>query len=171
MKTLYSEADIARRITALGEEIAGHYQGAFTLAPILTGGFVLGADLARAVYRAGGDAKIDFLQLASYGTAQTSSGVVKLIKDFNRPVEGERILLVDDVLDSGRSLYFASKMLEDRGAADVKICVAVDKKSKRAEQVTADFVAFETDADAFLVGYGMDNAEFKRGLPDICLVE
>ena len=168
MRVLYTEEEIARRIDDLGQEIAAHYDGSFTMAPILTGGFVIGADLARAVFRAGGDAKIDFLQLASYGHARESSGVVKLIKDFNRPVAGERILLVDDVLDSGRSLFYASKMLAERGAADVKICVAVDKKSERAEAVHADFVAFEAGADAFLVGYGMDDAEHKRGLPAIC---
>ncbi len=167
MRVLFSEEKIANRIEELAKDIVQYYDGPFTLAPILTGGFVFGADLARAVNKAGGDAKIDFLQLASYGDAKESSGIVKLIKDFNRPVKGQRILLVDDVLDSGRSLYFASKMLVERDVADVKICVAVDKHSPRAESVTADFAAFEAGAEDFLVGYGMDDKEFKRGLPYI----
>ncbi len=167
MRTLFSEEEIAARLEELGREITDYYDGPFTMAPVLTGGFVFGADLARAVTRAGGDPKIDFLQLASYGEKRTSSGVVKLIKDFNRPVEGERILLVDDVLDSGRSVYFATKMLEERNVKEVKICVAVDKKSARAAPAKADFAAFEAGEDDFLVGYGMDDAERLRGVPFI----
>ncbi len=170
MRILYTEEQIAQRLEDLGREIVEYFDGPFTMAPILTGGFVFGADLARAVSKAGGDAKIDFLQLASYGEKRISSGVVKLIKDFNRPVEGERILLVDDVLDSGHSIFFATKMLQDRGAKDVKTCVAVDKHSARAAPVKADYAAFEAHADDFLVGYGMDDAESKRGLPYIAAV-
>lgn len=165
MEILFSEAEIANRVDQLGREIAEHYKGqAFVLAPVLTGGFMFGADLARAVTRHGGDPEIDFVQLASYGSEKFSSGVVELLKDFSHPVEGKHILLVDDVLDSGRSLYYAKDMLKTRDAADIKTCVAVDKKTGRAANITADFAAFEAGPEHFLVGYGMDDAGKKRGL-------
>lgn len=167
MKTLFTEAQIASRLEALAADIVARLPASFVLAPILTGGFVFGADLARAISKAGGDPEVDFLQIASYGEKQVSSGVVKLLKDFNRPVDGKHILLVDDVLDSGRSLFFARKLLEERNAAGIHISVAVDKKTGRAEDVHADFAAFEAGADDFLVGYGMDDAGLKRSLPFI----
>lgn len=167
MRVLFSEEKIAARLDALGQQVAAHFQGPFVLAPILTGGFVFGADLARAVSRAGGDASIDFVKLASYGDKTSSSGIVKLEKDFSQVVKGKRVLLVDDVLDSGRSLFFATKMLEERGAAEIRIAVAVDKRTGRAEPVEADFAAFEAGPDDFLVGYGMDDAGTKRGVPFI----
>lgn len=167
MRTLFTEDQIQKRLDDLGKDIAAHFDGPFILAPILTGGFIFGADLARAVYRAGGDATIDFVKLASYGDKQSSSGIVKLEKDFSRDVEGERVLLVDDVLDSGRSLFFATKMLQERRAAEIRIAVAVDKRTGRAEPVEADFAAFTAGPDDFLVGYGMDDAGKKRGMPTI----
>ena len=167
MRTLFSEEQIANRIDELGKEIAAHFNGPFVLAPILTGGFIFGADLARAVFRAGGDATIDFVKLASYGDKQASSGIVKLEKDFSRDVTGKRVLLVDDVLDSGRSLFFATQMLREREAGEIRIAVAVDKRTGRAEPVEADFRAFEAGPDDFLVGYGMDDAGQKRGMPII----
>lgn len=167
MRILYTEQEIATRVAALGGEIHAALGDDFTLVPILTGGFVFGADLARAITRAGGDCVIDTLHLASYGDKHTSSGVVKLLKDLTRPVEGRTVLLVDDVLDSGRSLYFAAKLMEERGAAAVKICVAVDKQTGRAEPVETDWAAFTAGPDDFLVGYGMDDKGLKRGLPFI----
>ncbi len=164
MDILFSAEQIAARVDALGKEIADHYSGPFVLAPVLTGGFMFGADLARAVTRHGGDPEIDFVQLASYGGEHFSSGVVELIKDFTHPVEGKNILLVDDVLDSGRSLFYAKDMLQSRNVADVKCCVAVDKKTGRAANISADFAAFEAGPEHFLVGYGMDDKGFKRGL-------
>lgn len=167
MRILYTEDDIAVRVAGLGVEVCEQLGEGFILVPILTGGFVFGADLARAVTRAGGDCRIDTLHLASYGDKHTSSGVVKLLKDLTKPVEGQTVLLVDDVLDSGRSLYFATKLMEERGAATVKVAVAVDKHTGRAEPVEADFAAFTAGPDDFLVGYGMDDAGLKRGLPYI----
>ncbi len=164
MKVLFSTQEIAKRVDELGKQIASFYDGPFVLAPVLTGGFMFGADLARAITRHGGDPEIDFVQLASYGTDRFSSGVVELIKDFTHPVEGKRILLVDDVLDSGRSLYYAKDMLLNRDVKDVKTCVAVDKKTGRAANITADFAAFEAGPEHFLVGYGMDDKGLKRGL-------
>lgn len=179
MRILYTEDEIKTRVARLGEQVWADMGPEFTLVPILTGGFVFGADLARAVTRAGGDCIIDMLHLASYGDRHTSSGVVKLIKDLTRPVEARHVLLVDDVLDSGRSLYFASRLMEERGAASVRIAVAVDKQGgkqpashtpaqpERAEEVHADYAAFTAGTDDFLVGYGMDDKGLRRGLPFI----
>ena len=167
MRTLYSQSEIAARVAALGREVVTDLGSDFTLVPILTGGFIFGADLARAVSEAGGDPVLDTLHLASYGDRRTSSGIVKLLKDLTKPVEGRTVLLVDDVLDSGRSLYFASQLMEERGAARIARCVAVDKKTGRAVDVEAEHAAFTAGPDDFLVGYGMDDGGHKRALPFI----
>ncbi len=167
MRILFSEDQIAARVDDLAKQIIADYPLGLILAPVLTGGFVFGSDLARAICRNGGDAHIDFVQLASYGNEKTSTGIVKLLKDFSHPVAGKHVLLVDDVLDSGRSLYFATELLREKQVASVKTCVAVDKKTGRAEEIVADYAAFEAGPDDFLVGYGMDDSGAKRGLPYI----
>ena len=167
MEILFDEARIARRTEALAGEIVRDLGPHFVLAPILTGGFVFGADLARALVRAGADPEIDFVQLASYGAGRESSGLVRVVKDFTSDMADQTVLLVDDVLDSGRSLAHAVAMLRDRRAARVAIAVAVRKDKPRAVPVEVDYAAFEAPGDAFLVGYGMDDAGGKRGLPGI----
>ena len=167
MDILFDAGAIAARTEALGREVVGALGPRFVLAPVLTGGFVFGADLARAVARAGGDPEIDFVGLASYGDARESSGMVRVVKDFGLPLEGRTVLLVDDVLDSGRSLAHAKEMLAGKGAGRVAVAVAVRKDKPRAVPVEADFAAFEAPPDAFLVGYGMDEAGLKRGVPEI----
>jgi hypoxanthine phosphoribosyltransferase len=171
MRKLFSEAEIAARVEGLAAEIVADLGPSFVLAPVLTGGFVFGADLARALHRAGADPEIDFVQLASYGGARESSGLVRVVKDFTAPMAGQTVLLVDDVLDTGRSLAHATEMLRERKAARVAIAVAVDKKAERAAKVRADYAAFTAPGDAFLVGYGMDDAGLARGLPWIGAVE
>ncbi|MBB4658593.1 phosphoribosyltransferase [Parvularcula dongshanensis] len=170
MKELFTPEQIAARTDALAGEIIERLGTDFILAPVLTGGFVFAADLVRALVRHGADPQVDFVQLASYGDARSSSGLVRVIKDFTGPVEGRTVLLVDDVLDSGRSLAHASRILEDKGVKRAWIAVAVDKQATRAAHVTADFAAFTAPGDAFLVGYGMDDAGGKRGLPYIGVV-
>ena len=170
MTPLFTTEEIAERIDALAARIVADLGTDFVLAPVLTGGFVFGADLARALFRHGADPHIDFVQLASYGDARTSSGLVRVVKDFQGPLEGRTVLLVDDVLDSGRSLAHASRMLEERRAARARIAVAVDKQARRAAEVVADYAAFTAPGDAFLVGYGMDDSGGKRGLPWIGVV-
>ena len=167
MDILFDETAIASRTDEIARHIAADLGTDFVLAPVLTGGFVFGADLARALSRAGADPEIDFVQLASYGAGRESSGLVRVIKDFTHTVKGQTVLLVDDVLDSGRSLAHAKAMLAERGAARVAIAVAVRKDKPRAVAVEADYAAFDAPGDAFLVGYGMDDAGGKRGLPGI----
>lgn len=171
MRTLHSEEEIRRRIDALAAEIVRTMPKDFLMAPVLTGAFVFAADLLRALHRLGCDPAVDFVQLSSYGGARASSGVVTLIKDFTAPLEGRSVLLIDDVLDTGRSLHFAKNMVLDRGAAAAKIGVLVRKATGRSADIDADFVGFEVGADDFIVGYGMDDDGRTRGLPFIGVVD
>ncbi|MEO0880842.1 MAG: phosphoribosyltransferase family protein [Pseudomonadota bacterium] len=170
MRTLYSEQDLHARIEALAEEIAGDMPRDFLMAPVLTGAFIFAADLIKALYRRGCDPVVDFVQLSSYGGARSSSGVVKLLKDFSVDLEGKSVLIIDDVLETGRSLHFAKRMVLERGAVDARICVLVRKDTERNEDITVDYVGFEAGGDDFLVGYGMDDADYKRGAPFIGVV-
>lgn len=167
MRTLYTEQDIAARIDAIADDIVRDHPEQFVLAPVLTGAFIFAADLIRALSAKGADPEIDFVQLSSYGGARASSGVVKLLKDFSIDVNGKAVVIVDDVLDTGRSLHFAQAMAAERGAASAKICVLVRKATGRSADVEADYVGFEASAEDFLVGYGMDDDGRRRGLPFI----
>jgi hypoxanthine phosphoribosyltransferase len=167
MRVLHSEAAIRTRIEALAGEIRKDYPGDFLMAPVLTGAFLFAADLVRALHRLGADPLVDFVQLSSYGGARASSGVVRLLKDFSVDLEGKHVLVVDDVLDTGRSLHFAKNMVLDRGAASAKICVLVRKATGRSADIDADYVGFEATAEEFIIGYGMDDDGRGRGLPFI----
>jgi hypoxanthine phosphoribosyltransferase len=171
MRILHSEQDVRARIDALAADIAASMPQDFLMAPVLTGAFIFAADLLRALYRLGCDPFVDFVQLSSYGGARASSGVVTLLKDFSVPLEGRSVLLIDDVLDSGRSLHFAKNMVLDRGAADARICVLVRKATGRSADIDADHVGFEAAADDFIVGYGMDDDGRTRGLPFIGVID
>lgn len=164
MKVLFSADDIAARTNAMAEDIARDLPADFIMAPVLTGAIIFAADLLRAITRVGHDPLVDTVQLSSYGGARASSGVVTLLKDFSLDLEGKSVLLVDDVLDTGRSLHFAKRMVYDRGAREAKIAVLVRKNTGRGEDIDADYVGFEAEADDFLVGYGMDDDGHKRGL-------
>ncbi|GJL90419.1 phosphoribosyltransferase [Hyphococcus sp.] len=165
MRTLFTEDQIAKRVDEMAAEMARDLPADFLLAPVLTGAFIFAADLLRALYRHGADPFVDFVQLSSYGGARASSGVVTLLKDFSVDVKGKTVLLLDDVLDTGRSLHFGQGMIEDRGAAAVKTCVFVKKLTGKADDIKCDYIGFEADPDDFLIGYGMDDAGRLRGVP------
>ena len=165
MRTLYTEDQIAARIDEMAQEIARDLPADFLMAPVLTGAFIFAADLLRALYRHNSDPYVDFIQLSSYGGARSSSGVVTLLKDFSIDLTDKTVLLVDDVLDTGRSLHFGKGMILDRGAKDVKTCVFVKKQTGHAEDIACDYIGFEAKADDFLIGYGMDDDGRKRGVP------
>ena len=136
------------------------------LAAILKGSFVFAADLIRALHHAGMRPQIDFITLSSYRTGTESSGTVEITRDVTDAVEGRTILLIDDILESGRTVAFARNRLLGRGAADVKLCVLLDKRGKRETEIVADFVGFVCP-DRFVVGYGLDYAHYFRELPFI----
>ena len=170
METLFTQNQIAERCAAVGRDIVRDLGPRFVLAPVLTGGFVFGADLLRSVQSAGGDPEVDFVQLASYGVDRESSGLVRVVRDFSLNLEGCTVLLVDDVLDSGRSLAHAKTMLDTHNAKRVAVAVAVTKENARKVPIKADYTLFRTSGDAFLIGYGMDDAGLKRGLPSIGVI-
>jgi hypoxanthine phosphoribosyltransferase len=170
MRTLHSEAEVRARIDGLAGEIARTMPADFLMAPVLTGAFIFAADLLRALNALGRDPLVDFVQLSSYGGARASSGVVTLLKDFSVPLQGRSVLLIDDVLDTGRSLHFAKNMVLDRGAAEARICVLVRKATGHSADIKADFVGFEAKGEDFIIGYGMDDGGRKRGLPFIGVV-
>ena len=131
--------------------------------------FIFAADLIRALHRQGLEPEIDFIFLASYGTG-TTGGTVEILRDVESAIEGRDVVIVDDILDSGRTLLFAKERLAARGARSVRACVLLDKKARRLESVTADFTGFECP-NRFVVGYGMDIANRYRELPFIGVIE
>ncbi len=164
VEIIFSPADIAARLDVLAREIAAAKLEPLMVVAVLKGSFVFAADLIRAMHRSGLEPEVDFLTLSSYKKSRVSSGTVEILRDLDLPVEGRNILLVDDVLDSGRTLVFAKDLLSARGAKSVRTCVLLDKKVARAVNVGADFRAFECE-DVFVVGYGMDAAHRFRELP------
>jgi len=170
IKVLYNEDTIARRIDELADEIAtSNYQNLLVV-PVLKGSFVFAADLIRCMHRAGLAPEIEFIHLSSYGTGTKSSGQVRVLRDVESDVTGRDILLVDDILESGRTLAFARKQLSERGANRVEVAALLDKPGHRAADIDADHVGFVCP-DKFVVGYGMDVANAWRELPFIGYVE
>ncbi len=167
---LFDERQIAERVELLAAEIANSLPRELVLVVVLKGAFVFGADLMRALDRAGLVLRIEFLRLSSYGHARESSGVVRPIGPLPENVAGRDVLLVDDIADTGRSLTAVRSLLLARGAATVSTCVLLDKPSRREVAVEPDFVGF-TIGDVFVVGYGIDFAEQHRHLPYIGSVE
>jgi hypoxanthine phosphoribosyltransferase len=164
VEVIHSADDIARRLEALAQEITARKLERPLVVAVLKGSFVFAADLIRALHRAGLKPEVDFLTLSSYRKSRTSSGKVEILRDLDLSVEGRNVLLVDDVLDSGRTLVFAKDLISARGASEILTCVLIDKKVPRAVDVAADFSAFEGN-DEFVVGYGMDVAHRYRELP------
>lgn len=170
LKTLFSKDDIQTRLADLAKEIADLKLERLLVVAILKGSFVFAADLLRALHQAGLDMEVDFLTLSSYRKSKVSSGTVEILRDLDLPVDGRTVLVIDDVLDSGRTLVFAKDLLSARGANRVLTCVLIDKKVSRAVQVSADFSAFECP-DKFVVGYGMDVGHRFRELPFVAVLD
>jgi hypoxanthine phosphoribosyltransferase len=166
----FSAAEIAARVDEMATDLAGKLAPDTLVVSVLKGSFVFAADLIRALSRAGADWSMDFLTLSSYGSGTETTGHVKVVRDIVDDVRGRDVLLVDDILESGFTLSFAKKLLEERGARRVSICTLLDKPGKRRTELQADFVGFQA-GDEFLVGYGLDWAHRFRGLPYIGVVE
>ncbi len=181
-RPLFAAAQIAARVEELAEEIIadpafaalrsdpGPVGERVLVVSALTGAFVFTADLMRALNRRGLDTDLAFVQLASYGAGQVSSGAVTLVRDLEVAVAGRVVLFVDDILDSGRTLRYAIDHLLARGARLVRTAVLLNKSVPRAVSVEADFVGFACP-DLFVVGYGMDAAGQLRGLPYVGVLE
>lgn len=169
ISVLYSTDQIAARVEWMAGSIVSQLPPDIMIVGLLRGSFVFIADLIRALHRAGGRPQIDFMTLSSYGSGTTSSGTVEINRDVSESIEGRDVLIVDDILESGRTLTFARDLIEKRGAKSVKIAVLLEKPGKRKTDITADFVGF-TIPDKFVVGYGLDYANYYRELPYIGVV-
>ncbi len=169
VKPLYSARQIEARIAELAEAIAGRLPADMVIVALLRGSFVFAADLIRALYYQGARPQIDFMTLGSYGKSQESSGSVAIHRDVSEAVQGKHVLIIDDILESGRTLLFARELIESRGAESVHIAVLLEKPGKRKVEITADFRGFVAP-DYFVVGYGLDAANAYRELPFIGLL-
>ena len=170
IKPLFDEAAIAVRVKELAAETSGTIPGDFTIVGILKGSFIFVADLVRALDEIGRQPKIDFIRLSSYGARKESSGEVRLAGAAPAGITGRYVLLVDDIVDTGRTLVYARELMQAQGAAGVWTCSLVDKPSRREVEFNADFVGF-TVPDVFIVGYGIDYADDYRHLRYIGSIE
>ena len=170
VRVLYDEATIARRNEEMAAQIVAAGTQDLLVVAVLKGSFMFAADLLRALHRAGMAPQVEFVHLSSYRTATVSSGQVEILRDVQSEVRGRDVLLVDDILESGRTLVFAKDLLAARGAKRVLTAVLLEKPGKRAVTIDADFVGF-TCPDLFVVGYGMDAAHAYRQLPFVGLVD
>ena len=166
---LIGESEIALRVSEIAREIAKDHVGDLLIVVILKGSFVFAADLIRALDRAGVKPQVDFMTLSSYGEGTASTGEVRMSRDISEDVTGRDVLIVDDILESGRTLAFASDLMTSRGAATVQTCLLLDKAEKRQVPIEADYKGFVV-GDRFVVGYGLDLAHHYRGLPYIGVI-
>lgn len=164
LEVIFTPEAIARRLGEIARQIADEGLDNLIVVAVLKGSFVFAADLIRALHGVGLAPEVDFMTLSSYRKATTSSGQVDILRDMDLDVRDRNVLIIDDVLDSGRTLAFAKDLIAARGARAVRTCVLLDKQSKRAVHVEPDFCAFECP-DIFVVGYGMDVAHRYRELP------
>lgn len=157
-------AAIAARVAELGRRIDQDYQGlGLVLIGVLNGAFIFIADLARAITI---PHQVDFVRVASYGASSSSSGRLRLTKEVELPIAGKHLLLVEDIVDSGRTLAGLRELLLAARPASLRICALIDKQERREVAVTVDYAGF-TVADGFLVGYGLDYAEQHRHYPAV----
>jgi hypoxanthine phosphoribosyltransferase len=170
IRVLFDEHAIGARNRELAQAILEAGCQNLLVIAILRGSFIFAADLLRAMHRVGMAPSVEFMQLASYHSGMASSGQITVIKDIDHSVEGRDVLLIDDILESGRTLAFAKDLLIARGASRVLTAVLIEKPGHRAVQFEADFVGFLAP-DQFLVGYGMDVAHAYRQLPFVGVIE
>lgn len=161
-KILYSQEEIALITKKLGEQITADYQDKKPLVVcILKGAVLFMTDIVREIKTY---CEMDFMSVSSYGDELVSSGDVKIIKDLDQSVEGRHILVVEDIVDTGRTLERVVELFKHRGAASVKICTLLDKPERREKAITADYIGF-TVPNEFVVGYGLDYKGYYRNLP------
>ena len=167
-KILIPEADILRRVRELGAEITKDYRGeTVVLICILSGASIFFADLVRELDL---DVRFEFMSVSSYGAGTVSSGEVKILKDVNHPIVGQNVIIVEDIIDSGCTLSYLKRVLEQRAPKSIRICTILDKPSRRKVDFKGDYVGYEIP-DEFVVGYGLDFDGRYRNLRDVCVLE
>ena len=168
IRELVSEKAVDERIVELGKQISKDYEGKQVhLICVLKGGVFFMCELAK---RISVPVTMDFMSFSSYGDDTKSSGVVKIVKDLDEAIEGKDVLIVEDIIDSGRTLYYLIDILKKRNPKSVHLCTLLDKPERRVKDVKVDYVGFNIP-DEFVVGYGLDYAQKYRNLPFIGVVE
>ena len=168
IEVLLPEEKINARIRELGEQISKDYAGKnIHLICILKGGSFFMCELAKRITV---PVTIDFMSVSSYGSGTTSGGTIKIKKDLDEPLEGKHVLVIEDIVDTGRTLSYLVELLKDRGAADVKLCALLDKPERREVDIRADYIGFQIP-DEFVVGYGLDYDQRYRNFPYIGIVK
>lgn len=169
-EVLFTSGQIQQRVQTLIGEIARDCGTEnLVMLGILRGSFIFLADLVRGFAQHNLHPRIDFITLASYGSGTESSGTVRICHDTDENLRGADVVIVDDILDSGRTLAFAKELFRKRGAHSVRTCVLLDKKANRAVNIKADYTGFSVD-NVFVVGYGLDYDSRYRELPHIARV-
>jgi hypoxanthine phosphoribosyltransferase len=168
LRVLISSEQIQERVRVLGEQIDAEYpDGPIYLISILKGSFIFLADLARALKRH--SVRIEFMGISSYGTEKTSSGQVKVTRDLDANIEGHHVLIVEDIVDSGFTLSYLTRVLQQRNPKSLEVVTLLDKRERRVQPVKVKYAGFQIP-DEFVVGYGLDYAEDYRNLRDICVI-
>jgi hypoxanthine phosphoribosyltransferase len=168
LKRLLSKQEIEECVGRLARSIEGDFSGEeLIFVCLLKGSFIFTSDLIRSVSNS---SKVDFMRVSSYGAGMTSKGQVTVTKDLEENIEGENVIIVEDIVDSGLTLKFVTEMLKQRRPRALKICALLDKRARREEDIHVDYVGFVIP-DGFVVGYGIDYAEQYRNLPEIYVVE
>ena len=170
IRPLFSDQQISGRVDALADDIAAQIHGELVIVGLLKGSFMFVADIARALSRRGLAPGIEFMQVSSYGDRKESSGKINISGSPPAGISGSQVLLIDDIIDTGRTLLHTRELLLELGAERVWTCCLLDKSCRREVRCMADFVGFEVD-DVFVVGYGIDYAENYRYLPYIGIVD
>ena len=167
LKTYISRDQIAKRVAELGAQISKDFAGEpVVLLGVLKGAAIFLSDLSRQISL---DSSFDFISVSSYGNAKQNSGEVKMLKDVDQSMEGKNIILVEDILDTGLTIQFLSRLFLNRAPRSLKIAALLDKKCRRTAPVDGDYVGFVIP-DEFVVGYGLDYNERYRNLPDVCIL-
>ncbi|MGI9095459.1 MAG: hypoxanthine phosphoribosyltransferase [Thermoleophilaceae bacterium] len=164
---LVQQDDLAHRIAQLGEEISRDYEGRSPLlVGVLKGAIFFVSDLMRHLE---GECEVDFMAVASYGSQTDSSGVVRILKDLDAPIEGRDVLIVEDIVDSGLTLSYLLRTLRARDPATLEVCALLTKPERRKIDLPIRYVGFEIP-DRFAIGYGLDHAERFRNLPYVAVL-
>ena len=168
IRVLKSEEEVDARIKQMGEQISRDYAGReIHMICVLKGGSFFMCELAKRITV---PVTIDFMSVSSYGSDTKSSGVVKIVKDLDESIQGKDVLVVEDIVDSGRTLSYLMEMLRDRNPKSLHLCTLLDKPDRRVVNVNVDYTGFQIP-DAFVVGYGLDYDQKYRNLPYIGVVE
>ena len=169
IRVLLSEEEVAKRIKEMGDVISSDYEGRpLHLICILKGGVFFTCELAKRISL---PLTLDFMSVSSYGAGTVSSGIVKIVKDLDGPIEGKDVLIVEDIIDSGNTLSYLIEVLKQRNPRSIELCTLLDKPERRVKkQVTVKYTCF-TVPDQFIVGYGLDYDQKYRNLPYIGVIE